>query len=342
MLDLSSAILPDVPPSSPARTKPPRARQSLELPSAAAARSPITHLRHVALAVPDLRAALAFYQGIWGLYRTAGDSDVAFLGSVGIAEPFVIRLRQSSVKRLDLIAFGARNAIDVDLLAERLGATGIQLVRSPGKLDTPGGGYGFRFFDPDGRLTEVSSDVAPKGYRDLEIGESIPRKLSHVVVNAPNIETTKAFYEDYLGFRLSDWLTDRMCFLRCSSDHHSLAIAQRPASSLNHVSFEMRGIDEYMRGTGRLVRHGHRPLWGPGRHSAGDNTYSYFNDPHGNVVEYTTELEQITDEDAWTPRIWPATSEYSDQWGTAGSGEDLYALKSASEPDAGLWVPAPV
>ena len=99
-----------------------------------------------------------------------------------------------------------------------------------------------------------------------------------------------AFYEKHLGFRLSDWLSDRMAFLRCSTEHHSLAIAKRTKVSLNHVSFEMRGIDEYLRGTGRLLRHGHKPLWGPGRHSAGDNTFSYFSDPHGNVVEYTTEL----------------------------------------------------
>jgi catechol 2,3-dioxygenase-like lactoylglutathione lyase family enzyme len=330
------------PPPFVARPMPPLAARRGEPASAVAARSPITHLRHVALAVPDLAKAVAFYEGIWGLYRIADDRGVVFLGSVGIPEPYVIRLREAKTKRLDLIAFGAVDDASVDSLAERLGVAGVQLAREPGALDTPGGGYGLRFFDIDGRLVEVSSNVAPKPFRALEEGEAVPRKLSHVVINSTDVEKTMSFYETHLGFRLSDWLTDRMVFLRCSTDHHSLAIARRDKVSLNHVSFEMRGVDEYLRGTGRLLRHGHQPLWGPGRHSAGDNTFSYFCDPHGNVVEYTTELEKVHDEDAWTPRVWPSTPEYYDQWGTGGDLEDLIALDVKTEPDPGLWTPAPI
>ena len=75
-------------------------------------------------------------------------------------------------------------------MAERLGTAGVQLVSEPGKLQTPGGGYGFRFFDNDGRTVEVSSDVAVRQHRKVEEGESIPVKLSHVVINSPNPEAT--------------------------------------------------------------------------------------------------------------------------------------------------------
>ncbi|MBT2225721.1 VOC family protein [Nonomuraea sp. NEAU-A123] len=345
MSDSSTAVSGPViaqPPTFAQRPLPPLAPRALEAPSLAAARSPVTHLRYVGVAVPDLREAVAFYAGMWGLYPIADGDGVVFLGSVGAPEPYVIRLRQAGAKRVDVISFGARDAAAVDALGERLGVAGVRIVREPGTLDTPGGGYGLRFFDLDGRVIEVSSDVAPKPFRELEPGEAVPRRLSHVVVNSTDVNATKAFYETHLGFRLSDWLTGRMAFLRCSTDHHSLAIAQRTKVSLNHISFEMRGLDEYLRGTGRLVRQGHRPLWGPGRHSAGDNTFSYFADPHGNVVEYTTELEQILDEDAWTPRVWPGSPDYYDQWGTAGGLEDLYALDSATDADGGLWTPPPL
>ncbi|MCX4903834.1 VOC family protein [Streptomyces sp. NBC_00878] len=300
----------------------------------------MTHLRYVALATENLRSAAAFYEGIWGLYRVAGDGDVLFLGTVGSPEPYVIRLRQADERRTDLIAFGGTDAAAVDALAARLGTDGVSLASEPGSLQLPGGGYGFRFFDPDGRLVEVSCDVAGKPYRALEPGESVPRKLSHVVVSSPDVPALKAFYERYLGLRLSDWLEDRMCFLRCSTDHHNLAIVQGPVAGLNHVSFELRDVDEYMRGTGRLFRHGHQPLWGPGRHSAGDNVYSYFAGPDKVVVEYTTALEQVTDEEAWVPRVWPITPDYADRWGTAGPGEDLFALWHRAPADRGLWTPA--
>lgn len=339
---LSAASIDAEPPAFVPRTMPPIAADRGVKASALADRSPITHLRHVALGVPNLREACAFYEGIWGLYRVANDKNTVFLGSVGSAEPYIIRLRQAAKKRIDLIAFGGKSRCAVDALAADLGSAGVHIVAEPGVADTPGGGYGLRFFDVDGRLIEVSVDVAPKPYRQLEVGESVPRKLSHVVINSTDVPATMAFYERFLGFRLSDWLTNRMAFMRCSIEHHSLAIAQRTKVSLNHISFEMRGIDEFLRGTGRLVRHGHSPLWGPGRHSAGDNTFSYFADPHGNVVEYTTELEKIYDEDAWTPHVWPGTPDYFDQWGTAGGLEDLYALDAVADTDSGLWTPAPV
>ncbi len=321
---------------------PPAAPRGRVAASELARRSPITHVRYVALATEDFAATVAFYEGIWGLYRVGGDREVAFLGAVGSPEPFVIRVRAAQARRTDLIAFAAVDSAAVDALAAELASDGVRLATEPGVLSSPGGGYGFRFFDPDGRLVEVSSDVAPKPFRELEIGESVPRKLSHVVIDTPDIGVLKSFYVKYFRLRLSDWLEDRMCFMRCSDDHHSLAIAHSATAGLNHVSFEMRDIDEYMRGTGRMTREGHSPLWGPGRHSSGDNVYSYFAGPDNFVVEYTTALEKIPDEDAWVPRVWPASGEYADRWGTAGPGEDLFALWHRTPPDPGLWVPPPV
>ena len=53
----------------------------------------------------------------------------------------------------------------MDGLAAPLASDAIRLAAEPGTLATPGGGYGFRFLDPDGRLVEVSADVAAKPYR---------------------------------------------------------------------------------------------------------------------------------------------------------------------------------
>lgn len=302
----------------------------------------ITHLRHVGIAAPDFRKAAEFYRTAWGLTQVADDDGLAFFGSVGSAENFILRVRRDQTKRLDLVAFGVAHAGDVDVLAEQLGMSGIQLDREPAKLDTPGGGYGFRFFDLDGRLVEISSDVGERVARELEPRESIPRKLSHVVFNSTDILATKGFYEQHLGLKLSDWLDDQMCFLRSGVDHHILAIARGPHVALNHVSFEMRGLDEYMRGTGRLIRSGHEMIWGPGRHGPGDNTFSYFLDPSGNVMEYTTELEKIEDEETWEPRIFRIGPEVSDQWGTANSIHERMIPKQFNDPDQGLWTPSPV
>jgi catechol 2,3-dioxygenase-like lactoylglutathione lyase family enzyme len=306
------------------------------------ASTPITHLRHVGIAVPNFAEAVEFYRSTWGLEVVTEDAGLVFFGTPAHPEHYILRLRKDAQKRLDLISFAVTEAAEVDLLADRLVLANIRLVREPGKLDTPGGGYGVRFFDPDGRLVEVSSEVTPRSFRLLEPRESIPRKLSHVVLNSTDVAATKLFYEIHLGFRLSDWLEDQMCFLRVRADHHILAIGHGPHTSLNHISFEMRGIDEYMRGTGRLTRAGRPPIWGPGRHGAGDNTFSYFLDPTGNVVEYTTELEKIEDDQSWSPRVFAASPEDADQWGTGGSITEQMIPAMFNDVDRGLWTPSPV
>ena len=307
----------------------------------------ITHLRHVDLAVPDFEKQRSFYTTLWGLTLVADDSGVVFLAAEGSPEQYIVRLRRADEKRLDLIAFGAATPADVDALASRLGAAGVRLVTSPGVLSTAGGGYGFRFFDVDGRTVEVSADVATRPHRRIEERESIPVRLSHVVLNSPDIARTQAFYERHLGFALSDALThpyagDLMKFMRCNPQHHSLAIAKGPHVSLHHVSFEMRGLDEYMRGTGRLMRAGVEKIWGPGRHMAGNNTFSYFLDPQGNTVEYTTELETI-DEDTWHPHLYDFSDPMvTDQWGTANPMSEFVAKRSFNDPDRGVFVAPPV
>ncbi|GIE94276.1 VOC family protein [Paractinoplanes rishiriensis] len=307
----------------------------------------ITHLRHVDLAVPDYGRQLDFYTGTWGLKAEHSDSGLTFLAAEGSPEQYVVRLRQARDKRIDLIAFGAASAADVDTLAARLAADGVRLVGEPGKLQTPGVGYGFRFFDNEGRTVEISADVAVRQHRPIEEGESIPVRLSHVVLNSADPEATRAFYEKHLGFALSDTLMHphlgkMMWFMRVNTWHHSLAIARCPHPSLHHASFELRGLDEYMRGTGRVLRAGVEKIWGPGRHLAGNNTFSYFLDPSGNTMEYTTELERI-DEDTWHPHLYDFTRpEVADQWGTANAMNEFVAKRSFNDPDQGLFQAPPV
>jgi catechol 2,3-dioxygenase-like lactoylglutathione lyase family enzyme len=301
----------------------------------------ITHLRHVDLAVPDFARQVEFYEKIWGLSPVAADSGLVFMAAEGSPEQYVLRLREGE-KRLDLVAFGVASADDVDALATRLESEGVQIVRPPAVLDTLGGGYGFRFFDRDGRTIEVSADVAVRRHRRIEEGESVPVRLSHVVLNSTDIDATRDWYARHLGFRLSDTLGGVMHFMRCNPQHHSFAIARGPHVSMHHVSFEMRGIDEYMRGSGRVIRSGAKFVWGPGRHLAGNNTFSYFLDPQGNTVEYTTELE-LLDEDAWHPHVYDMhTPEVQDQWGTANPMNELVAKESFNDVDPGLFQAPPI
>jgi catechol 2,3-dioxygenase-like lactoylglutathione lyase family enzyme len=304
------------------------------------AQNGVTALRYVGLAVPDFDGERQFMSGAWGLKEANGDSELAWLAAEGSSEPHVFRLRKAPERRLDVIAFAAADEASVDAIAQRLATAGVKLIGDPGPLQGPGGGYGFRFFDLDGRAIEVSANVLERAARQLDRGESIPATLSHVVLHTPDVKKAADFYVQHLGFRVSDWLGEFMCFLRCNSIHHCLAFLPGPPT-LNHAAFEMRDVDEMMRGVGRLLREEVVLGWGPGRHVAGNNAFSYFLSPSGNVVEYTAEVERV-DDATWQPTVYTPRPDITDQWGTGSiDGRGPQKLGHAAV-DPGLWQAPPV
>jgi len=280
--------------------------------------SRVTEIRYVGYGVTDLAAETAFYEQIWGLDRVPSDDDMAWFKTQGHDEHHVVRLRAAEENRIDVIAFATETRADVDALAARVEAAGGRIVHPPRDLATPGGGYGFRFFSPDGLQFEISSDVARGTRRDLQRWDGVPLKISHIVLHSPDHQALVTWFCEVLGFRVSDWLGDFMCFLRCNSAHHRIAILPGPAC-LNHVAYDMLGFDDVMRGIHRLKQNGVDIGWGPGRHTAGNNTFSYFVTPNGFVAEYTSDLEDV-DFDAHEAKVHVPAPMVMDQWGIGTGG----------------------
>lgn len=297
--------------------------------------SKVTDIRYVGYGVTDLAAEAAFYRDVWGL-RDAGERNgMLHFAAPGHDEPCVVRLRAAPEKRIDVIALAAATRRDVEALHERVAATGCKIIFAPRELSTLGGGYGFRFFSKDGLSFEISADVARGPKRALKRREGMPEKISHIVLHAPDHKGTVAFFIDVLGFRLSDWLGDFMGFLRCNSAHHRIAVLPGPPC-LNHVAYDVPTVDDMMRGIHRLKENGVDIRWGPGRHTAGDNTFSYFTTPNGFAVEYTSGLEEV-DDATWIPTVHKPTALVMDQWQIGVGGPQTMPHP---EPDKGLFVAA--
>ena len=296
--------------------------------------SRVTEIRHVGYALPDLETERAFYRDVWGLEEAGERDGMVHFAALGSDEPFVVRLRRAAQKRLDVIGLAAENRVDVEALHGKVATAGCKIIFAPRSLDGLGGGYGFRFFSPDGLPFEVSADVERRTVRAAQPGQALPERISHVVLHSPQHKETVQFFIDVLGFCLSDWLGDFMAFLRCNAWHHRIAILPGPPC-LNHVAYDMAGLDEVMRGVGRLKSRGVDVRWGPGRHTAGDNVFSYFVTPGGFAVEYTAEVERV-DEAAWTPQVYAPTPQIMDQWGIGVGGPQAMPEPA---PDAGLFQP---
>ncbi|PTS84470.1 oxidoreductase [Sphingomonas sp. HMWF008] len=294
----------------------------------------VNEIRYVGYGVSDLEAERTFYSDVWKLREVGTHDDMVYFACEGHDEHHVVRLRQAETQRIDVIALAAADRADVDALHEKVVGAGCKVIFAPQELQALGGGYGFRFFSPDGLPFEVSSDVARGPSRQLERWDGIPQKISHIVLHSPDHKAMVQFFVDVLGFKVSDWLGDFMCFLRCNTVHHRLAVLPGPPC-LNHVAYDMLTVDDMMRGINRLKQSGTDIRWGPGRHTAGNNTFSYFTTPGGFAVEYTSEVEEV-DFEAHEAKIHDPGPKIMDQWGIGVGGPQTMPHPHA---DSGLFVP---
>ena len=207
-------------------------------------------LRSVELAIPDVAAASAFLEGVWGVLPAGSSGATRFWRGTG-DHPYIVSLTEASAPAVTAITFSGE---DID----RLG-------KPDRTFDVPGGGRGFEITGPEAQryrfIAETSRPVS-RADRDR------PVQLTHAVLNSADVEACERFAVEKLGFKVSD-RTAHMRFVRCNRKHHALAYAKSDAASLNHIAFEMRDVDAVMRGIGRLRDAGYDVRLGPGAPRAG-------------------------------------------------------------------------
>jgi len=289
--------------------------------------SHIDRLRALTITATDIDRSLDFYTNTWGLTKVADRKGSVWLRAKGL-DHHVLVLEPGRQAGLISITWGTNSVEALHHLYEKLVASAVKVEQAPRPLGSPGGGWGFAFEDPDGNVHKVVAQR--EDYLKEEPSDTCPITLSHVVLNSQNAEQLIRFFTDVLGFKISDQ-TKKMTFLRCNSDHHSIAVADENVSGLNHFAFEMKSWNELMFGVGRLKLAGHKIQWGIGRHGPGDNVFAYFLDPDGYATEYTAELQRITDPNhiPGRPDQWIRPPERLDQW--AFSDLPTAAMKNAMQ-----------
>lgn len=124
-------------------------------------------------------------------------------------------------------------------------------------------------------------------------------RLQHVVVGTLDIVRMVQFYKSVVGLRESDQVIDeqgvlRTSFMRSDDEHHSFAVFQSKVEGLDHHCYEVADWNGIRDWSDRLSAMSVPIEWGPGRHGPGNNLFAFFNDPDGNWVELSAELEIVT------------------------------------------------
>lgn len=162
-------------------------------------------------------------------------------------------------------------------------------------------------------LTEPATGASLHLYQEQEPSgveptfDHRPSKLGHVAAYTPSISGMRTFYEEALGFRWSDSISDFFVFLRCNADHHAANFMQSTTQrDMHHIAYEARDMNHLQAMLDNLAKHDYRLYWGPGRHAVGHNIFTYHKDPDGNHIELFTQLDVMLDEDKgyYEPRPW--------------------------------------
>lgn len=276
----------------------------------------VASLRSVEIGLPDMEVAEEFYTDTWGLSVAAREGGSVYLRGTG-SDHHLLSLHASATPQLKMVTFRTTSADALDQITRNVAAHGGVVLTRRGPIDEPGGGEGVVVRDPQGRILRFvwgdQQHAAQSGHQDK------PIRLAHAVLNSHNVAAGLPFYENALGFRLSD-RTRIMAFIRIpmkpGGDHHSIALADADNDCLNHIAFVMPNLESVMRGGGRMKDAGYGIEWGPGRHGPGDNAFNYFVGPAGFVIEYTADVEQVDDSYvARGPDDWKWPPGRVDQWG---------------------------
>ena len=276
----------------------------------------VASLRSVEIGLPDVAAAESFYTTTWNLSVAARKGQSVYLRGTG-ADHHLLSLHPSDKPEIRAVTFRAASARALDQIASQVPLHGGTVLAARAAVDEPGGGEAVVVRDPQGRILRfVWGDVR---HADTTGHKDKPIRLAHAVLNSHDVAAGLPFYENALGFKLSD-RTRIMAFIRIpmkpSGDHHSIALADADNDCLNHIAFVMPSLESVMRGGGRMKDAGYGIEWGPGRHGPGDNAFNYFIGPAGFVIEYTADVEQVDDSYVQRgPDDWKWPPGRVDQWG---------------------------
>ena len=264
--------------------------------------------------VLSMRVGVPDPEGLDGFYGELGLEQPhagAYTGTDGGA---VVLVEQYPFRRLLEVTVGAESEADLAGAAARLIEHGLTPSFDDGSLVVvePATQVTFRVqvsepfvarTPPAPRIVENAPGVVVRhNTRAPGVfgGARPPRRLGHLVIGTPDLAGSKALLVDGLGFKVSDDMSPIMAFLRCSTDHHNVALVDSPVPLLQHYSWECDDVDHVGHAATALVRADPtRHAWGFGRHYLGSNYYWYLNDPSGAFLELYSDMDVIDDDEAW-------------------------------------------
>ncbi len=268
-------------------------------------------LHHCIIESEDPKRLVDFYEDALQMQPTA--LDCSRTAMIGNGRAVIISPGQSETVPGFAFNVGGHNRLGA--LREAIEANGVTTQSARSALLE---GEAFSLVDPAGVQVTFGCAGAQAGE---ETSDALAGRLQHIVYASPDPDDVSGFYQDKLGFVLSDTVLrdedeqNTAIFIRSDPEHHSLACFRAPEFRFDHIALETTGWMDIRDWADHFAEREIPIWWGPGRHGPGNNLFFMVRDPDGNRIEISAECEHMPMD--MPPRVWPHNERTLNLWGGA-------------------------
>ena len=293
----------------------------------------IAHLAHLEILSPKFDESLDFFVRVFGLTESGRQGQSVYLRAYDDYERYSLKLTASKTSGLGHVAYRTRSPQALERRAAALKGSGFDVGWSDGDL---GHGKTFVCKDPDGHVVELYYDTewyeAPAELKPALKNQAQrfpargvnPRRLDHWNGLAADIKANREFYENYLGFRLTEQIvldngTEAGMWMTATNKTYDFAFTRDATGSkgrFHHVTYALNSREEVLLAADVFLENGVFIETGPHKHAVQQTFFLYVYEPGGNRVEVANAGARLLLAPDWKPIRWTEAERKKGQaWG---------------------------
>lgn len=293
----------------------------------------VAHLGHVELLTPKLEESLRFFMDVMGMYESGRAGDSIYLRGWDDYEHHSLQLTASAKPGLGHYALRAMSPQALQRRVEAIEKAGLG---KGWKENNIGHGPAYCFTDPDQHNMEIyyetewyqpPAELKPtlknqaSRYSDRGVGL---RRLDHINILAADVKSTRVFFEDVLGGRLSEQIifddgSEKASWITFTNKSYDIAISEDWTKShgrLHHFTYAVDSREAILRAADICLEHGVFIETGPHKHAINQTFFLYVYEPGGNRFEIANAGARLILAPDWKPIVWSQAERKKGQaWG---------------------------
>lgn len=293
----------------------------------------LAHLGHIELLSPKPEESVHFFINVLGMTESGREQDSVYLRAYDDYERHTLKITASKVPAMGHCAFRTRSKQALERRVAALKGSGYEVGWTDGDL-CHGPAYLCR--DPDGHNIELYYETqwyeAPQELKPAlkNQAQRFParganvRRLDHFNGLAVDIEKNREFFENYLGFKLTEQIVldtgvEAAMWMTCTNKSYDFAYTRDHTGvkgRFHHVTYAVNSREEVLLAADICLENGIHIETGPHKHAIQQTFFLYVYEPGGNRVEVANAGARLILAPDWKPIRWTEAERKKGQaWG---------------------------